>query len=101
MATASQIFDDRDTAGADYAAALAALKTDWINLRAHDIACSNSRVYGSHPQGAVKLPVYSFRNPSTWVGDALRHPVFVGEEFVRGWEEAARASAETLINGLS
>lgn len=104
MATATQLFTDRDAAGATYAAALASLRTAWVALRAHDVACANAAVIKAHPTGATKVPVYTFLtppNPSVWGGESMRHPVFVPDSQLVGWNESAQAQALTLINGLT
>ncbi|HWH74539.1 MAG TPA: hypothetical protein VNV16_09800 [Methylibium sp.] len=100
MATASQLFTDRDTAGAAYAAALADFRAAWINLKALDIACDNGNVVKAHPAGGALPQVRSFEAVSKWGIEALRHPQFASAPGLAEWERTAQANAATLINGL-
>jgi hypothetical protein len=98
MATAIQLFTARDAAGADYAAALAALRNAWIALKAHDIACGNANVLNAHPSGGALTPVASFNHPSQW----WLHPVFGSQQSPSDvWPIEAQSAARQLINSLS
>lgn len=103
MTASTQLFTDRATAGADFQAKLAALKTSWITLRALDIACANARVKGLAPASA-KTPLYTFGNPSVEaaiLGGPLSHGEFGGNEYVSAWEAAAAAQADTHIKNAT
>lgn len=98
MATTVQLFTDRDTKGATYAAALVALRDAWVDLRAHDLACANRRVLSLHPTAAVRTGVVeTFANASEWAGRPLQHPVFAALPEVVLWHALAEAQAQTLI----
>lgn len=103
MTTASQMFTDRDTAGAAYATAVTNLRSAWINLKALDLACSNRNVLAALPSGtaASKIPVQTLGNPSD-LRMSLEHPVYSRGVIpaVAEWQQSAEASALTLINGL-
>ncbi len=101
MATPTQLFSDRDTAGAAYVTAVAALRTAWINLRALDIACSSKRVVGSLADGATRLPVQTFPNVSEYAGRPLLHPAYSALPDVTSWHQTAEGNALTLLNALS
>ena len=101
MATPTQLFTDRATAGAAYAAALANLQTTWTALRALDLACTNRAVLAAHPTGATQSPVYTFANASEWNPACLRHPVYAASVYVNAWDAAAAATALTHIANLS
>lgn len=101
MTTATQLFTDRDTAGAAYVTALANLKTAWINLRAADMACGSPRVLGLHPSGATKTPVATFVTHVATIPE-LYHPTYnSAPESMSVWSDAAKAAAVTSVNGAT
>ena len=101
MATASQLFTNRDSAGATYAAAVTTLQNAWIALKALDLACANSAVIAAHPSGATLRPVKTFGSPSD-LRASLVHEVFGGPIVgaVAAWQQTAEANALGFINGL-
>jgi hypothetical protein len=103
MTTATQLFTDRDTAGAAYAAELAAFRTAWINLRALDLACGSSAVLKLFPNGGGvnKNPVYTFRNASEWNPGPVQHPVYAPVADLILWQQVANTNSIALINGAT
>jgi len=100
------MFSDRDTAGAAYTSALAALRAAHISLRAYDLACANKLVLAGLASGVAvtKIPVQTFANASTWPNggqDMVRHPVFAPTETVQDWDNSAQSQARTLVANLS
>jgi hypothetical protein len=89
MSTLTELRTHRDTAGAAYAAAYAALKAAWVTLRAHEIALANAKVASPTATfgGAANQPDVV----------SMRHPQYLADTGATNWADLANAAAAPLI----